>query len=354
MRQERSGYDHSINQDDCPHSWCHEKWHGLAITRRMREMRSKWHSSVHYYEDERRVSDDVVAELDAYRYDEDDSEVICPGSSFVGEFTPPEPRSRGDLGDGYPSASEMINAAVQLYGDLFTASTGIPALPDWCGDPVDGRGWTFSDVDTLRRSVQQLRAINSWPNPFLPGERPQSNEIEFYGGPRHRETLTVDDVARLDVIRIVPPVAFTVADFDPSNLIVNMPTPIEYRRTGWNAETRRWVYSTESDWRPQCGYCRRQPVRDLDDKYCQDCVRDLIVAESHREGVRYAQQHGIQRPVVATHESHIRGMDLEMFRIHVIDWPDDQTHRLLRQRALLAGHPLESFYANPDSTEQAA
>lgn len=97
MRQERSGYDHNLNQDSCPHSWCSEPWHGLAITKRMQEMRRKWRAAVNYYEDEDGVTHDIAAELDAYRYDQDDSEILCPGSSFVGEFTPPQldPVSRG-------------------------------------------------------------------------------------------------------------------------------------------------------------------------------------------------------------------------------------------------------------------
>jgi hypothetical protein len=100
LQQTRSGYDHNINQDDCPHPWCAEKWHGLAITKRMQQMRSRWSRAVHYYEDEQRVPEEVAAELDAYRYDEDDSEIICPGSTFVGEFEPPEPRNQ--WGESYP------------------------------------------------------------------------------------------------------------------------------------------------------------------------------------------------------------------------------------------------------------
>jgi hypothetical protein len=66
----------------------------------MQQMRSRWSRAVHYYEDEQRVPEDVAAELDAYRYDEDDSEIICPGSTFTGEFEPPAPRNQ--WGESYP------------------------------------------------------------------------------------------------------------------------------------------------------------------------------------------------------------------------------------------------------------
>lgn len=57
--------------DKCPHKWCYTEWHGLAITRRLWEMR------------QRGVMDPE------YRYRDDDSDVLCPGSLFVGEFSPP-------------------------------------------------------------------------------------------------------------------------------------------------------------------------------------------------------------------------------------------------------------------------
>ncbi len=60
----RSGYDHNVNQDLCPH--CGREWHGLKITARIEQMRSLGR----YDED--------------YRYADDDSEVLCEGSEFIG------------------------------------------------------------------------------------------------------------------------------------------------------------------------------------------------------------------------------------------------------------------------------
>lgn len=118
LAQTWSGYDRNVNQDRCPQPYCREPWHGLAITRRMREMRSKWHSAINYYEDDRRASEEVAAELDAYRYDEDESEVLCPGSGFVGEFTPPEDVVR---------AQDPANWAIE-HIEALSAALGIPPI----------------------------------------------------------------------------------------------------------------------------------------------------------------------------------------------------------------------------------
>lgn len=70
----RSGYDHNVNQDRCWH--CGEDWHGLTITEEMRRMR-RW------------------GEVDAgYRYAEDESPVRCPGSEFIGPWATPRQLDR--------------------------------------------------------------------------------------------------------------------------------------------------------------------------------------------------------------------------------------------------------------------
>ncbi len=102
--ENRSGYDRNVNQVDCPHPWCREPWHGLAITRRMQEMR--WGGQVD----------------PAYRYADDTSEVLCPGSEFDGEFTPPEQPDWSHTKP--PTVNEMLLAAWSLYGDLL----GIPDI----------------------------------------------------------------------------------------------------------------------------------------------------------------------------------------------------------------------------------
>ena len=60
----RSGYDYNVNQEICPH--CAREWHGLKITARMESMRI-----VGWYDE-------------AYSYADDDTEVLCWGSDFIG------------------------------------------------------------------------------------------------------------------------------------------------------------------------------------------------------------------------------------------------------------------------------
>lgn len=64
LQQERSGYDHNVNQEKCWH--CGREWHGLPITERIAEMYA------------RRAYDE------AYSLAEDDSPVLCEGSAFIG------------------------------------------------------------------------------------------------------------------------------------------------------------------------------------------------------------------------------------------------------------------------------
>jgi hypothetical protein len=114
---------------DCPHSWCNESWHGLAITQRMRDMR--WRGEI---------------DVD-YRYNEDDSTVLCPGSDFTGEFTPPEPEQ--------PVYPQWV---MSRYGW---------EIPD---DPLDGSSWVVPEL-------QFPRALLGYPNPFLPDISADLEEI---------------------------------------------------------------------------------------------------------------------------------------------------------------------------------
>lgn len=59
--------------------WCPEPWHGLPITKKMREMRDNPHAFDEFGY--------PIMDPD-YRYDEDDSDWVCPGSDFYGPETP--------------------------------------------------------------------------------------------------------------------------------------------------------------------------------------------------------------------------------------------------------------------------
>lgn len=132
---------------ECPHSWCSESWHGLAITQRMREMR--WRGRI---------------DVD-YRYNEDDSTVLCPGSDFTGEFTPPEPER--------PIYTEW---------DISVGSWQLPP------NPFDGASWDIPEF-------QFPRAIPSPPNPFLPdisADLDEALRLLFEPAPEPAVPLPVD------------------------------------------------------------------------------------------------------------------------------------------------------------------
>jgi len=83
---ERTGYDYNAAQDRCHH--CSRTWHGLRITARMEEMRRSFQRELRRLEYIGEVEmgyAETVIDPD-YRYAEDDSEVICPGSRFIGPW----------------------------------------------------------------------------------------------------------------------------------------------------------------------------------------------------------------------------------------------------------------------------
>lgn len=104
----------------CPQPWCSEEWHGLAITARMLEIR-------------------LHGEVDP-RYDHrtDDSPVLCPGSTFTGEFESPkyevaarqssdpepQPRQRGSTIARAAGRLLVVAVAVVSFGFL----AGVPLL----------------------------------------------------------------------------------------------------------------------------------------------------------------------------------------------------------------------------------
>ncbi|WP_094980329.1 hypothetical protein [Rhodococcus pyridinivorans] len=93
---ERSGYDHNVGIDKCPH--CDGEWHGLPITERVRAMRA-------YYCGCPACAD----QLDQYRVDEDDSPIWCPGSEFIGPWANPTQLRR--IREGVTDSERWITVA---------------------------------------------------------------------------------------------------------------------------------------------------------------------------------------------------------------------------------------------------
>lgn len=106
--------------DKCPHAWCYTEWHGLAVTMRLWAMRQRG-----------------VIDPD-YRYRDDDSEVLCPGSLFVGEFSPAIPVELSE-------SAAYAEIKAMLYQHLARLSN-VWMLPDI--DPLvwEGRGYDLTEA----------------------------------------------------------------------------------------------------------------------------------------------------------------------------------------------------------------
>lgn len=98
----RSGYDRPVNQAQCPNPACDYDWHGLPITENMRLMRAAGRYQ------------------DGYRYDRDDSQVLCPGSEAWRVRPKNDIRrvARGDLPGSFSNSSAAgQDTAALLIGE---------------------------------------------------------------------------------------------------------------------------------------------------------------------------------------------------------------------------------------------
>ncbi|KXT55941.1 hypothetical protein Y710_16485 [Gordonia sp. QH-12] len=130
--------------DRCPH--CHRDWHGLAITERMDQMRREYGRMAS--ERERQggeIEYATSAILGDYRYDEDDSAVLCPGSTFIGPRAPRpgENRRSQTPWEGWPTARDYLAAR---YGDdggpLRAGATPVSSAQWWrCENPNNELEW---------------------------------------------------------------------------------------------------------------------------------------------------------------------------------------------------------------------
>lgn len=169
----------------CPH--CYRAWHGLAITQRLERMRLEYQNRVH--EARMRGEEPEYAEsaiLDGYRYAEDYSRVICPGSDFIGPMpAPPQCECgqcralRGLIGDSerpgaarrdttlgfriFPSADELIGRAISFAGDLALdpsawRNIGFVADGGLTPEPVVGeaRGYGVDEIQAMRWSSPRM------------------------------------------------------------------------------------------------------------------------------------------------------------------------------------------------------
>lgn len=80
-----TGQERRAATADHPCWHCGRAWHGLAITTRLEEMRREYQRRANdAYERGEEPEYATSAILDGYRYDHDDSDILCPGSEFIG------------------------------------------------------------------------------------------------------------------------------------------------------------------------------------------------------------------------------------------------------------------------------
>jgi len=109
--------DYRVNRyHRCPH--CDDDWHGLPVTARMVQMRCSG------------VLDET------YRYEDDDSKVICHGSTFIGPMPPPG-QTITDMINGLVGAYNELVASVRLwYVDTNGSARTLNATLGWdCPNP---------------------------------------------------------------------------------------------------------------------------------------------------------------------------------------------------------------------------
>lgn len=103
---ERSGYDYNVNLQTCWH--CGREWHGLQITTRMEGMRR-----VRWYDEN-------------YRHAEDDSQILCPGSHFIGPWA-----TRSQLAWIRKNTEKTLKLQTDLtLGKVFPGTTVYDPIPD--------------------------------------------------------------------------------------------------------------------------------------------------------------------------------------------------------------------------------
>lgn len=118
---------------DRPCWHCGRAWHGLAITTRLEEMRREYQRRANEaYDRGEEIEYATSAILDGYRYDADTSEVLCPGSGFIGPMPAHMRRIVGDPVTGCTCDSCRINAALTGWNGMYS----LPPDPDLDRDPA--------------------------------------------------------------------------------------------------------------------------------------------------------------------------------------------------------------------------
>lgn len=193
-----NGYDYGDPQHPkCSH--CHRDWHGLAITERIERLRDDWQRAqnrnsfgcgcfvcVSVFGD-REVDQDALdaaaRALDEYRYATDDSEILCPGSDFIGPWATASELKKIRDGwptespwslplDPFPSGASFMRRIAPGFGDatgylerLMTwTNPYLPAVREFGRPEGRGASITYSVVDETSTWRAEDRYFSDWFN----------------------------------------------------------------------------------------------------------------------------------------------------------------------------------------------
>ncbi|ANA85540.1 hypothetical protein PBI_BLUEBERRY_78 [Gordonia phage Blueberry] len=121
----------------CGH--CGRAWHGLAITARMEEMHREYLTSVvmaRMRGEEFEYAESAI--LGDYRYADDDSTVLCPGSEFIGPLPSTCDAAASLTDDDGCQCPDCLMWRAVFGGGAEGALRGLWQLPD---DPLDPASW---------------------------------------------------------------------------------------------------------------------------------------------------------------------------------------------------------------------
>ncbi len=170
--------------DLCPH--CDRGWHGLAITERMEQMRAEYQREQwrrNFLEDgEPEYATSAI--LDDYRYADDTSRVLCPGSLFIGPRAPTDAEARRANKERRRSVENprWINFRSQPWID-----DGSPIL-----DP--DQPCAYGGLIPQRRELEISFTIDT--RPFAEDQRAVLNRLEEAAARCATATAGIGDVLR--------------------------------------------------------------------------------------------------------------------------------------------------------------
>ena len=207
---QRTGYDYNASQDRCWH--CGEDWHGLKITARMEEMRRAYQQEsrrLEYLGEGETGYAESVIDPD-YRYADDDSEVICPGSGFIGPWATKRQIERMrsselsylDVGWIQHQGDPSVAQAMQRYAfpQRYVFGASLPGESIQSSPYVHWRESGDRGIASTSRTAPRIRNNPFARRPYLEPRQLVRGDVVVMtvGGERRHVSVVVDIVERDD------------------------------------------------------------------------------------------------------------------------------------------------------------